>query len=48
MSKAKFVLVFSGEDTEMNCALPEIIDIIRDYGGEPVDLIREYSPEADG
>jgi hypothetical protein len=46
MSKVKAVLVFSGEDCEMNCALPEIYDIIRGYGGEPLDLIREYAPEA--
>ena len=46
MSKAKFVLVFSGEDTEMNCALPEILDVIKGYGGKATELVREYSPEA--
>lgn len=46
VSKVKVVLVFSGQDVEMNCAIPEILDIIRGYGGVPLDLIREYTPEA--
>lgn len=46
MHKLKVCLIFEGEDTEMNCAIPEIYDIIRGYGGKPVDLVKEYSPEA--
>jgi hypothetical protein len=45
MSKLKVVLIFEGEDTEMNCAIPEILDIIKGYGGQSVDLVKEYAPE---
>ena len=41
----KFVLVVEGIDTEMNCAIPEIIDVIKGYGGQATELVKEYSPE---
>jgi len=45
MQTLKFVLTVEGKDTEMNCAIPEILDIIRGYGGKPVDLVKEYTTE---
>jgi hypothetical protein len=40
-------LVFAGPDADMNSALPEILEIIKGYGGVTENIIREYSPEAD-
>lgn len=47
MSKLKVVLIFEGEDTEMNSAIPEICDVIKGYGGQISEYVREYSPEGD-
>jgi hypothetical protein len=46
MSKLKVVLIFEGIDTEMNCAIPEILDVIKGYGGQATELIKEYTTEA--
>ena len=46
MHKLKVCLIFGGEDTEMNCAIPEILDIIKGYGGQATELIKEYTTEA--
>jgi hypothetical protein len=43
MHKLKVCLIFEGIDTEMNCSIPEICEIIKGYGGEAIEIVKEYS-----
>ena len=40
MQYIKAVLIFSGDPAELNCAIPELIDICKGYGLD-VDLIKD-------
>ena len=44
IQQMRAVLILSGETTEVNCAIPELIEICQGYGLS-VDLVKEIIPE---
>lgn len=42
MHKLKIVWIFEGMSSEMNCAIPEILEIIEGYGGITIDIVKEF------